>query len=83
MCFVQILIVNGRACSLLGYSSAELCALRLEQLLRSRPPAGVPAAALSEGSLNTDDGTLVLMSGKVTKQIRTCKSIVYTSKCIL
>lgn len=73
------MIVNSRACSLLGYSSSELCALQLDQLLRTRPPGGVPAAAMQEGSLNTDDGTLVLMSGKVVEMLTGNGSLIVVS----
>lgn len=39
--------------------------MKLDQLLRVRPQGSLQAAAMQEGSLNTDDGTMVLMSGKV------------------
>lgn len=65
-CF-QILIVNNKACSLLGYSSTELCNLRFCDLLRNK----TKAFTLNEhqDSEASEDGTIVLLSGKVCEKI--------------
>lgn len=59
----RILIVNKNACELLGYSSKELCELEFSDLLVNKTKGHV--SALAEGQLNSEDGTLVLLSGKV------------------
>lgn len=59
----QILIVNHNACQLLGYSSKELCSMQFSGLLISKKKHHV--SALAEGQLNSEDGTMVLLSGKV------------------
>lgn len=74
----RILIVNHNACVLLGYTSRELCDMLFADLLapsssskaQLQPHSGKAAnrshvSALAEGQLNTDDGTMVLLSGKV------------------
>ncbi|GAB0097562.1 PAS domain-containing serine/threonine-protein kinase [Sergentomyia squamirostris] len=59
----QILIVNNNACILLGFSSRELCEMQFGMLLASKNKQHV--SALAEGQLNSEDGTMVLLSGKV------------------
>lgn len=59
----RILIVNKNACEMLGYSSKELCEIEFSDLLVNRTKSHV--SALAEGQLNSEDGTLVLLSGKV------------------
>uniref|UniRef100_A0A6B2EFC1 Putative pas domain-containing serine/threonine-protein kinase n=1 Tax=Phlebotomus kandelakii TaxID=1109342 RepID=A0A6B2EFC1_9DIPT len=59
----QILIVNNNACLLLGYSSRELCEMQFGSLLANKNKQHV--SALAEGQLNSEDGTMVLLSGKV------------------
>lgn len=59
----QILIVNNNACELLGYTSRELCAMQFSNLLSNKNKSHV--SALAEGQLNSEDGTMVLLSGKV------------------
>lgn len=59
----QILIVNRNACELLGYTPNELCATQLSNLLSNKKKNHV--SALAEGQLNSEDGTMVLLSGKV------------------
>lgn len=59
----QILIVNNNACQLLGYTSKELCSMQFALLLSNKKKSHV--SALAEGQLNSEDGTMVLLSGKV------------------
>ncbi|EDS41071.1 conserved hypothetical protein [Culex quinquefasciatus] len=59
----QILIVNRNACELLGYSSKELCEMQFASLLPNKNKMHV--SALSEGQLNSEDGTVIILSGKV------------------
>ncbi|ETN66264.1 hypothetical protein AND_001908 [Anopheles darlingi] len=59
----QILIVNRNACELLGYSSRELCEMEFTSLLFSKNKMHV--SALAEGQLNSEDGTVIILSGKV------------------
>lgn len=61
----RILIVNKNACELLGYSSKELCEIEFSDLLVNKTKGHV--TALAEGQLNSEDGTLVLLSGKVSE----------------
>lgn len=60
----RILIVNKNACDLLGYSSKELCEIEFSDLLLVNKTKS-HVSALAEGQLNSEDGTLVLLSGKV------------------
>lgn len=53
---------------MLGYSSKELCEIEFSDLLVNRTKSHV--SALAEGQLNSEDGTLVLLSGKVREIIR-------------
>ncbi|XP_047029106.1 PAS domain-containing serine/threonine-protein kinase [Helicoverpa zea] len=62
----KILIVNNKACSLLGYSSGELCGLRFSDLLRNR---NCKTFSLPEDCDTSEDGTVVLLSGKVVELI--------------
>ncbi|XP_050554968.1 PAS domain-containing serine/threonine-protein kinase [Spodoptera frugiperda] len=65
---LKILIVNNKACSLLGYSSGDLCGLRFSDLLRNR---NCKAFSLHEPEDcdASEDGTVVLLSGKVVELI--------------
>ncbi|XP_026319661.1 PAS domain-containing serine/threonine-protein kinase [Hyposmocoma kahamanoa] len=60
----KILIVNNKACSLLGYSSGELCGLRFSDLLRCRSARTFSLHEPEDGD-TAEDGTVVLLSGKV------------------
>ncbi|KAM3967471.1 PAS domain containing serine/threonine kinase [Aphomia sociella] len=60
----KILIVNNKACSLLGYSSGELCGLRFSDLLRNRNCKAFSLQDPEDGDVS-EDGTIVLLSGKV------------------
>ncbi|XP_050094051.1 uncharacterized protein LOC126576789 [Anopheles aquasalis] len=59
----QILIVNRNACELLGYNSRELCEMEFTSLLFNKNKMHV--SALAEGQLNSEDGTVIILSGKV------------------
>ncbi|XP_058457274.1 uncharacterized protein LOC131434534 isoform X2 [Malaya genurostris] len=59
----QILIVNRNACDLLGYNSKELCEMQFANLLPNKNKMHV--SALAEGQLNSEDGTVIILSGKV------------------
>lgn len=59
----RILIVNNNACELLGYTPKELCDMLFSTLLTNKNKSHV--SALAEGQLNSEDGTMVLLSGKV------------------
>ncbi|XP_013149578.1 PREDICTED: PAS domain-containing serine/threonine-protein kinase [Papilio polytes] len=60
----KILIVNNKACSLLGYSSGELCGLRFSDLIHNRSSKTFRLNEQEEGD-TSEDGTVVLLSGKV------------------
>ncbi|KAG6446702.1 hypothetical protein O3G_MSEX004576 [Manduca sexta] len=64
----KILIVNSKACSLLGYSSGELCGLRFSDLLRNRTCRAFSFHGPEDGD-TSEDGTVVLLSGKVVELI--------------
>ena len=66
----RILIVNRNACELLGYTSKELCETEFSDLLVNKTNSHV--SALAEGQLNSEDGTLVLLSGKVRRVVVGC-----------
>uniref|UniRef100_A0A182UNV1 Protein kinase domain-containing protein n=1 Tax=Anopheles merus TaxID=30066 RepID=A0A182UNV1_ANOME len=59
----RILIVNRNACELLGYNSKELCEMEFTSLLFNKSKMHV--SALAEGQLNSEDGTVIILSGKV------------------
>ncbi|XP_063548888.1 PAS domain-containing serine/threonine-protein kinase [Cydia strobilella] len=59
----KILIVNNKACSLLGYSAGELCGLKFSDLLRNRS-CKFSLHEPEEGDAS-EDGTIILLSGKV------------------
>uniref|UniRef100_A0A182M840 Protein kinase domain-containing protein n=1 Tax=Anopheles culicifacies TaxID=139723 RepID=A0A182M840_9DIPT len=59
----RILIVNRNACELLGYNSKELCEMEFTSLLLNKNKMHV--SALAEGQLNSEDGTVIILSGKV------------------
>ncbi|XP_068626475.1 PAS domain-containing serine/threonine-protein kinase [Battus philenor] len=60
----KILIVNSKASSLLGYSSGELCGLRFSDLLYNRSCKTFSLHEQEDGD-TSEDGTIVLLSGKV------------------
>ncbi|CAG4983691.1 unnamed protein product [Colias eurytheme] len=60
----KILIVNNKACSLLGYSSGELCDLHFSDLLHNRNRKKFNLHGAEDGD-TSEDGTVVLLSGKV------------------
>lgn len=60
----NILIVNNKACQLLDYSPSELCDMKFSSLLTNKTNKSY-VSALAEGQLNSEDGTMVLLSGKV------------------
>lgn len=59
----NILIVNQNACTMLNYSSRELCDSKFSDLLACKNKIHV--SALAENQLNSEDGTMILLSGKV------------------
>lgn len=60
----RILIVNHNACQLLGQTPRELCEMLFSDLLANKKNK-THVSALAEGQLNSEDGTMVLLSGKV------------------
>ncbi|KAJ0182722.1 hypothetical protein K1T71_002091 [Dendrolimus kikuchii] len=60
----KILIVNNKACSLLGYSSGELCGLRFSDILRNRHHKAFNLHGPEDVDAS-EDGTVILLSGKV------------------
>lgn len=64
----SMLIVNKNACNLLGYSSRELCdsSMKFSNLLACKNKVHVSALAENQFS---EDGTMVLLSGKVVEMI--------------
>lgn len=65
----NILIVNKNACDLLGYTSKELCesGVKFSNLLACKNKIHV--SALAENQFNSEDGTMILLSGKVVEMI--------------
>lgn len=63
----SILIVNKKACDLLGYQSRELCDVKFSNLLACKNKTHV--SALAENQFNSEDGTMILLSGKVVEMI--------------
>jgi PAS domain containing serine/threonine kinase len=65
----NILIVNRNACDLLGYTSKELCdsGIKFSNLLACKNKIHV--SALAENQFNSEDGTMILLSGKVVEMI--------------
>ncbi|KAK7861668.1 hypothetical protein R5R35_005350 [Gryllus longicercus] len=63
----QILVVNGMACGLLGFSPEELCVMRIDQLLNERHKMQI--TALAEEQLDTKEGSMVVLSGKVVEML--------------
>lgn len=74
----RILIVNNNACQLLGYTPRELCDMQFATLLTNRSNKNY-ASALAEGQLNSEDGTMVLLSGKVVEMNTKCATKVAVS----
>ncbi|XP_046965611.1 PAS domain-containing serine/threonine-protein kinase isoform X2 [Vanessa cardui] len=64
----KILIVNNKACSLLGYSSGELCDLRFTDLLRKRSSKTFKLHDAGDADIS-EDGTIILLSGKVVELV--------------
>lgn len=64
----RILIVNKNACDILGYTSRELCEIEFSDLLLNKSKSHV--SALAEGQLNSENGTVVLLSGKASPFIQ-------------
>lgn len=62
--YLQILIVNNKACSLLGYSSTELCNMRISNLLKKRSSKTFSLHEAEDADIS-EDGTIILLSGKV------------------
>lgn len=64
-----VLIVNKKACDLLGYQSRELCdsGVKFSNLLACKNKIHV--SALAENQFNSEDGTMILLSGKVVEMI--------------
>ncbi|CAK1544486.1 unnamed protein product [Leptosia nina] len=61
----KILIVNNKACSLLGYSSGELCDLCFSDLLHNRSSQKKFSLHAAEDGDTSEDGTAILLGGKV------------------
>lgn len=74
----EILIVNNNACQLLGYTPRELCGMRFSELLTNCNSKS-HVSALAEGQLNSDDGTMALLSGKVVEMNTKCATKVGVS----
>lgn len=74
----EILIVNNNACQLLGYTPRELCGMQFSSLLSNRDSKS-HVSALAEGQLNSEDGTMVLLSGKVVEMNTKCMTRVGVS----
>ncbi|PNF14942.1 hypothetical protein B7P43_G01558 [Cryptotermes secundus] len=73
----KILVVNGMACSLLGFTPEELCQMKLHQLLSGQHKTQL--TALSEEQLDTKEGNMVVLSGKVVEMITKDEKIVPVS----
>lgn len=65
----NILIVNKNACDLLGFTTNELCesGVKFSSLLACKNKIHV--SALAENQFNSEDGTMILLSGKVVEMI--------------
>lgn len=74
----RILIVNNNACQLLGYTPRELCDMQFATLLTNKSSKSY-VSALAEGQLNSEDGTMVLLSGKVVEMNTKCATKVAVS----
>lgn len=74
----RILIVNNNACQLLGYTPRELCDMQFTTLLTNKSNKNY-VSALAEGQLNSEDGTMVLLSGKVVEMNTKCATRVAVS----
>ncbi|XP_050680592.1 PAS domain-containing serine/threonine-protein kinase [Leptidea sinapis] len=74
----KILIVNNKACSLLGYSSGELCDLKFSDLLRNRSHKAFRLHTTEDGD-TSEDGTIVLLSGKVVELLSKDGTLVQVS----
>lgn len=74
----RILIVNNNACQLLGYTPRELCDMQFATLLTNKSNKNY-VSALAEGQLNSEDGTMVLLSGKVVEMNTKCATKVAVS----
>lgn len=74
----RILIVNNNACQLLGYTPRELCDMQFATILTNKSNKNY-VSALAEGQLNSEDGTMVLLSGKVVEMNTKCATKVAVS----
>lgn len=74
----KILIVNNNACQLLGFTPRELCEMQFSSLLTNKTNKNY-VSALAEGQLNSEDGTMVLLSGKVVEMNTKCATRVAVS----
>lgn len=74
----KILIVNNNACQLLGYTPRELCDMQFSALLSNKTNKNY-VSALAEGQLNSEDGTMVLLSGKVVEMTTKCNTKIAVS----
>ncbi|XP_021932222.1 PAS domain-containing serine/threonine-protein kinase isoform X4 [Zootermopsis nevadensis] len=73
----KILVVNGMACSLLGFTPEELCQMKLHQLLSGQHKTQL--TALSEEQLDIREGNMVILSGKVMEMVTKDEKIVPVS----
>ncbi|XP_069682889.1 PAS domain-containing serine/threonine-protein kinase isoform X2 [Periplaneta americana] len=73
----KILVVNGMACSLLGFTPEELCQMKLHQLLSGQHKTQL--TALSEEQLDTKEGNMVVLSGKVVEMVTKDEKIIPVS----
>ncbi|KAL4713819.1 hypothetical protein ACJJTC_015473 [Scirpophaga incertulas] len=74
----KILIVNNKACSLLGYSTGELCGLRFSDLLHKRNLKTFSLHEPADGD-SSEDRTIVLLSGKVVELLLKDGNIIQVS----
>jgi hypothetical protein len=58
------------ACSLLGFTPEEFCQMKLQQLLSGQHKTQL--TALSEEQLDTKEGNMVVLSGKVVSMSYNC-----------
>lgn len=63
---------------MLGYTPRELCDMQFSSLLTNKTNKSY-VSALAEGQLNSEDGTMVLLSGKVVEMTTKCATKVAVS----
>ncbi|XP_068085180.1 PAS domain-containing serine/threonine-protein kinase [Anabrus simplex] len=73
----QILVVNGMACGLLGYSPDELGQMKIHQLLNEKHKTQI--TALAEEQLDPKDGNMVVLSGKVVEMLTKDEKVIPVS----